>query len=98
MFSTPQEMDITIDCLIKKIWQLNTTLKVLESKSKALDEALENFNKERSKNRELEEKILNFEIEISKLKKENKNLEEKVKMKDEVKKVIKNLIHEGEDK
>lgn len=98
MFATQEEMDITIDCLIKKIWQLKMTLKVLENKSKALDDALENFNKERSKNRELEEKIFNFEMEIGKLKKENKDLEEKVKMKDEVKKVIKNLIHEGEDK
>ena len=37
-------------------------------------------------------------MENGKLKKENKSLEEKVKMKDEVKKVMKNLIHEGEEK
>ena len=98
MFPTQKEMDITIDCLIKKIWELNMTLRALENKSKALDEALENFNKEKDKNREFEERIFNLEMENGKLKKENKNLEEKVKMKDEVKKVMKNLIHEGEEK
>lgn len=98
MFPTQKEMDITIDCLIKKIWELNMTLRALENKSKALDEALENFNKEKDKNRELEEKVFNLEIENSKIKKENKTLEEKVKMKDEVKKVMKNLIHEGDGK
>ena len=98
MFPTQKEMEITIDCLIKKIWELNMTLRALENKSKALDEALENFNKEKDKNRELEERIFNLEMENSKLKKENKSLEEKVKMKDEVKKVMKNLIHEGEEK
>ena len=98
MFPTQKEMEITIDFLIKKIWELNMTLAALENKSKALDEALENFNKEKDKNREFEERIFNLEMENSKLKKENKNLEEKVKMKDEVKKVMKNLIHEGEEK
>lgn len=98
MFPTQKEMEITIDFLIKKIWELNMTLAALENKSKALDEALENFNKEKDKNRELEERIFNLEMENSKLKKENKSLEEKVKMKDEVKKVMKNLIHEGEEK
>ena len=98
MFPTQKEMEITIDFLIKKIWELNMTLAALENKSKALDEALENFNKEKDKNRELEERIFNLEMENGKLKKENKNLEEKVKMKDEVKKVMKNLIHEGEEK
>lgn len=98
MFPTQKEMEITIDFLIKKIWELNMTLAALENKSKALDEALENFNKEKDKNREFEERIFNLEMENGKLKKENKNLEEKVKMKDEVKKVMKNLIHEGEEK
>ncbi len=98
MFPTQKEMEITIDCLIKKIWELNMTLRALENKSKALDEALENFNKEKDKNRELEEKVFNLEIENSKIKKENKTLEEKVKMKDEVKKIMKNLIHEGDGK
>ena len=98
MFPTQKEMEITIDFLIKKIWELNMTLAALENKSKALDEALENFNKEKDKNRELEERIFNLEMENGKLKKENKSLEEKVKMKDEVKKVVKNLIHEGEEK
>lgn len=98
MFPTQKEMEITIDFLIKKIWELNMTLAALENKSKALDEALENFNKEKDKNREFEERIFNLEMENSKLKKENKSLEEKVKMKDEVKKVMKNLIHEGEEK
>ena len=98
MFPTQKEMEITIDFLIKKIWELNMTLAALENKSKALDEALENFNKEKDKNRELEERIFNLEMENSKLKKENKSLEEKVKMKDEVKKVMKNLIHEGDGK
>ena len=98
MFPTQKEMEITIDFLIKKIWELNMTLRALENKSKALDEALENFNKEKDKNRNLEERIFNLEMENSKLKKENKSLEEKVKMKDEVKKVMKNLIHEGEEK
>lgn len=98
MFPTQKEMEITIDFLIKKIWELNITLAALENKSKALDEALENFNKEKDKNREFEERIFNLEMENGKLKKENKSLEEKVKMKDEVKKVMKNLIHEGEEK
>lgn len=98
MFPTQKEMEITIDFLIKKIWELNMTLAALENKSKALDEALENFNKEKDKNREFEERIFNLEMENGKLKKENKSLEEKVKMKDEVKKVMKNLIHEGEEK
>ena len=98
MFPTQKEMDITIDCLIKKIWELNMTLRALENKSKALDEALENFNKEKDKNKNLEERIFNLEMENGKLKKENKSLEEKVKMKDEVKKVMKNLIHEGDGK
>ena len=98
MFPTQKEMEITIDFLIKKIWELNMTLTALENKSKALDEALENFNKEKDKNREFEERIFNLEMENGKLKKENKSLEEKVKMKDEVKKVMKNLIHEGEEK
>ncbi len=98
MFPTQKEMEITIDFLIKKIWELNMTLAALENKSKALDEALENFNKEKDKNREFEERIFNLEMENSKLKKENKSLEEKVKMKDEVKKVMKNLIHEGDEK
>lgn len=98
MFPTQKEMEITIDFLIKKIWELNMTLAALENKSKALDEALENFNKEKDKNRNLEERIFNLEMENGKLKKENKSLEEKVKMKDEVKKVMKNLIHEGEEK
>lgn len=98
MFPTQKEMEITIDFLIKKIWELNMTLAALENKSKALDEALENFNKEKDKNREFEERIFNLEMENGKLKKENKTLEEKVKMKDEVKKVMKNLIHEGEEK
>ena len=98
MFPTQKEMEITIDFLIKKIWELNMTLAALENKSKALDEALENFNKEKDKNKNLEERIFNLEMENGKLKKENKSLEEKVKMKDEVKKVMKNLIHEGEEK
>ena len=98
MFPTQKEMEITIDFLIKKIWELNMTLAALENKSKALDEALENFNKEKDKNREFEERIFNLEMENGKLKKENKSLEEKVKMKEEVKKVMKNLIHEGEEK
>lgn len=98
MFPTQKEMEITIDFLIKKIWELNMTLAALENKSKALDEALENFNKEKDKNREFEERIFNLEMENGKLKKENKSLEEKVKMKDEVKKVMKNLIREGEEK
>ena len=98
MFPTQKEMEITIDFLIKKIWELNMTLTALENKSKALDEALENFNKEKDKNREFEERIFNLEMENGKLKKENKSLEEKVKMKDEVKKVMKNLIHEGDEK
>ena len=98
MFPTQKEMEITIDFLIKKIRELNMTLAALENKSKALDEALENFNKEKDKNREFEERIFNLEMENGKLKKENKSLEEKVKMKDEVKKVMKNLIHEGEEK
>ena len=98
MFPTQKEMEITIDFLIKKIWELNMTLAALENKSKALDEALENFNKEKDKNREFEERIFNLEMENGKLKKENKSLEEKVKMKDEVKKVMKNLIHEREEK
>ena len=98
MFPTQKEMEITIDFLIKKIWELNMTLAALENKSKALDEALENFNKEKDKNREFEERIFNLEMENGKLKKENKSLEEKVKMKDEVKKVMKNLIHEGDEK
>ena len=98
MFPTQKEMEITIDFLIKKIWELNMTLTALENKSKALDEALENFNKEKDKNREFEERIFNLEMENGKLKKENKSLEEKVKMKDEVKKVMKNLIHEGDGK
>ena len=98
MFPTQKEMEITIDFLIKKIWELNMTLAALENKSKALDEALENFNKEKDKNRNLEERIFNLEMENGKLKKENKSLEEKVKMKDEVKKVMKNLIHEGDGK
>ena len=98
MFPTQKEMEITIDFLIKKIWELNMTLAALENKSKALDEALENFNKEKDKNREFEERIFNLEMENGKLKKENKSLEEKVKMKDEVKEVMKNLIHEGDGK
>ena len=98
MFPTQKEMDITIDCLIKKIWELTMTLKTFENKSKALDEALENFNKERDKNKELEERVFNLEMENGKLKTENKRLEEKAKVKDEVKDVIKKLISEGEKK
>lgn len=92
MFPTQKEMEITIDFLIKKIWELNMTLNALENKSKALDEALENFNKEKDKNKELEERIFNLEMENGRLKTENKKLEEKAKVKDEVKKVMKNLI------
>lgn len=98
MFPTQKEMDITIDCLIKKIWELNITLRALENKSKALDEALENFNKEKDKNKNLEERIFNLEVENARLRKENKSLEEKAKMKDEIKEVMKNLIHEGDGK
>ncbi len=98
MFPTQKEMDITIDCLIKKIWELNMTLRALENKSKALDEALENFNKEKDKNKNLEERIFNLEVENARLRKENKTLEGKVKIKDEVKEVMKNLIHEGDGK
>ena len=98
MFPTQKEMDITIDCLIKKIWELNMTLRALEDKSKALDEALENFNKEKDKNKNLEERIFNLEVENARLRKENKTLEGKVKIKDEVKEVMKNLIHEGDGK
>ena len=98
MFPTQKEMDITIDYLIKKIWELNMTLRALENKSKALDEALENFNKEKDKNKNLEERIFNLEVENARLRKENKTLEGKVKIKDEVKEVMKNLIHEGDGK
>ena len=98
MFPTQKEMDITIDCLIKKIWELNMTLRALENKSKALDEALENFNKEKDKNKNLEERIFNLEVENARSRKENKTLEGKVKIKDEVKEVMKNLIHEGDGK
>ena len=98
MFPTQKEMEITIDFLIKKIWELNMTLTALENKSKALDEALENFNKEKDKNKNLEERIFNLEVENARLRKENKTLEGKVKIKDEVKEVMKNLIHEGDGK
>ena len=58
MFPTQKEMEITIDFLIKKIWELNMTLAALENKSKALDEALENFNKEKDKIESLKKEFL----------------------------------------
>lgn len=91
MFSTKEQLEVTVDCLINKIWELNNLLRVSENKAKAFEEGLENFNKEKSKSRELEEKLLSLEIENSKLKKENKDLQEKIKTKKEVKEIMKNL-------
>lgn len=95
MFSNKEQLETTVDCLVYRICELNMEIRVLENKNKSFDEILKNYQNEKSKNRELEEKIFNYEMEIARLKKENKELEEKVETKTEIKKIIHNLSEEG---
>ena len=95
MFSNKEQLETTVDCLVYRICELNMEIRALENKNKSFDEVLKNYQDEKSKNRELEEKIFNYEMEIGRLKKENKELEEKVETKAEIKKMIHNLSAEG---
>lgn len=97
MFSTKEELEITVNCLINKIYELNMKNRILEDKNKSFNQVLENYQNEKSKIKEFEERIFNLEMENGKLKKENEILKKKTQTKDEVKKIMENLGIGGEN-
>ena len=93
MFSTNEELETTIDCLINKIWELRNMLKVSRNKAKSFEEQIERYKNETRKLDDLEaknyalskdikilnNKIENLESENNNFLKENKVLKEKIK-------------------
>ena len=93
MFSTNEELEITIECLINKIWELKNLLRVSKDKAKSLEEQAERVKDETRKLNDLEaknftlskdmkvlkEEIQELEIRNNGFFKENKILKEKIK-------------------
>lgn len=69
MFSTNEELEITIDCLINKIWELKNLLRISKDKAKSLEEQVERVKDETRKLNDLEAKILLFQKILRHLKK-----------------------------
>ncbi len=99
MFSTNEELEITIDCLINKIWELKNLLRISKDKAKSLEEQAERVKDETRKLNDLEAKNFTLSKDIKALEEEMQELEirnngflkENKILKEKIKRVMKEL-------
>lgn len=98
MFSTKEELEITIDCLINKVWELKNMLKVSKDKVKFLEEQAERMKEETRKLNDLEAKNFTLSKDIKVLKEEIQELESRNNEFLKENKILKGKIKELEKK
>lgn len=98
MFSTNEELEITIDCLINKIWELKNLLRISKDKAKSLEEQVERVKDETRKLNDLEAKNFTLSKDIKALEEEMQELESKNNGFLKENKILKEKIKELEEK
>lgn len=98
MFSTNEELEITIDCLINKIWELKNLLRISKDKAKSLEEQAERVKDETRKLNDLEAKNFTLSKDIKALEEEMQELESKDNGFLKENKILKEKIKELEEK
>lgn len=98
MFSTNEELEITIDCLINKIWELKNLLRISKDKAKSLEEQAERVKDETRKLNDLEAKNFTLSKDIKALEEEMQELESKNNGFLKENKILKEKIKELEEK
>ena len=87
-----EDSEIVIDYLSERISELKKRLIIIESENKNFEEQLKNYKQETKKMEDLESKnTLGFIKENKILKEKIKELEEKIKTKEKIKRVMKEL-------
>lgn len=98
MFSTKEELEITIDCLINRVWELKNMLKISKDKAKSLEEQAERVKEETRKLNDLEAKNFTLSKDIKVLEEEIQELESKNNGFIKENKILKEKIKELEEK
>lgn len=98
MFSTNEKLEITIDCLINKIWELKNLLRISKDKAKSLEEQAERVKDETRKLNDLEAKNFTLSKDIKALEEEMQELESKNNGFLKENKILKEKIKELEEK
>lgn len=91
MCFTKEDSKIVIDYLSERISELKKRLIIIESENKSFEEQLKNYKQETKKIEDLESKNNGFLKENKILKDKIKELEEKLKTKEKIKRVMKEL-------
>ena len=79
MYSTVEQLNVTIDCLSGRIWELQQIIKVLRNKNKAFEEMEEKVSQFSSEKKDLVEEKNKFESSFYKVEAENKKIKKKIK-------------------